>query len=469
MELLDGTDLQKLVKERGRFAADEVVGLLAQVARALDKSHALGIVHRDLKPENLFLHRREDGGTIVKVLDFGISKVLSGGAMSAAPMTQMGAVMGTPLYMAPEQAGGAVHAVGPATDVWALGLIAVFLLTGEPYWARVPTPHGWLAPQSLTELIALLVQAQLYPPSHRWPFLPPLFDAWLARACARDPGARFPTAGHAVQELAMALGTAPPSIPLSAEAEGTVTDPYGATAATPSGQPITQPQAQPRPSYPYVPPGSAPMPPTAPVPYAPHGVPSPAYGMAPPTVPMQGIEVAGGSTQGAIAHTLGHEPPSGVPVGKILAVLFGLGGMAAGVGLLVWALLPSPKSAAGMPPEPSAIVLPAPTPTKIETDTPLPELHHPVKPLATMPPAMGGAAPPASSSVTAEAPPPTAKTAAPPATTAPAKPPPPATASTKPGGVDADACKSACTRKCASAKDRFACINACLFDECSNF
>jgi serine/threonine-protein kinase len=457
MELLNGTDLQKLVKERGRFLPDEVVGLLAQVARALDKSHALGIVHRDLKPENLFLHQREDGGTIVKVLDFGISKVLSGGAMSALPMTQVGAVMGTPLYMAPEQARGAVHAVGPATDVWALGMIAVYLLTGEAYWARVPAPHGWASPQSLTELISLIIQAELYPPSRRWPFLPPTFDAWLARACARDPAARFATAGQAVEELATALGTAASGV--AAGAEGTLTDLYGATAVTPSGQPQRAP---------FVPP---PPPPPAPVPLAPHvfsPMPSPVYGMAPPTMP--GVEVVGALTEGAVAHTLTQGPPPGTSAGKLLAIAGGLLALAGGVGLVVWALVPAKPAASALPPEPPAVVLPVTAPTTVETEAPLPELHHPAGALATgsSTAALGSASGGGALGTTAKpaptaASPPASSSASPSSTAV-------ATASSKPGGtVDGEVCKKTCASKCASAPDRFACISACLFDDCSNF
>ncbi|HEX7601093.1 MAG TPA: serine/threonine-protein kinase, partial [Polyangiaceae bacterium] len=141
MELLTGLDLQKLVRERGRMPPDEVLRTLGQVARALDKAHAIGIVHRDLKPENLFLHHREDGTTVVKILDFGISRMANAAATSGPlAMTQAGSVMGTPLYMAPEQAAGRVHLIGAQTDVWSVGLIAVFLLTGEHYWQGTTIP-----------------------------------------------------------------------------------------------------------------------------------------------------------------------------------------------------------------------------------------------------------------------------------------------------------------------------------------
>src|SRR5258708_1839709 len=139
MELLEGFDLEKAVGKLGPLRPDVVVDILSQVGRALDKAHAIGIVHRDLKPENIFLHWREHGGPIAKVLDFGISKFQSLGDTSGIGVTADGTLMGTPAYMAPEQGKGMVEAMGPATDVWAMGLIALRLVTGEIYWtARTP-------------------------------------------------------------------------------------------------------------------------------------------------------------------------------------------------------------------------------------------------------------------------------------------------------------------------------------------
>jgi serine/threonine-protein kinase len=199
MELLDGHDLEKLVTERGRLPPDEALDYLTQTARALDKSHALGIVHRDLKPENIFLHRREDGSTIVKILDFGISKIVGtegGGDMTGAGMTSTGAIMGTPLYMAPEQARGLVSQIGPTTDVWAVGLIALRLLTGEIYWTA----------NSVAELMVHILAEPLYRPTQRWPWLPPGIDDWFARSCAREPAHRFRSVGEQVDALGEALG-----------------------------------------------------------------------------------------------------------------------------------------------------------------------------------------------------------------------------------------------------------------------
>jgi len=184
MELLQGSDLQKIVSRNGALPPPEVARVLGQVARALDKAHAIGIVHRDLKPENLFLHQREDGTSVVKILDFGISKTMDSAMTNAGyALTRTGEVMGTPLYMAIEQALGRREMIGPGADVWALGLIAIFLLTGEPYW------QGKTVPDILGKVLA----HALYPPSSRWPQLPPAIDGWLLRSCARAPEQRFAT------------------------------------------------------------------------------------------------------------------------------------------------------------------------------------------------------------------------------------------------------------------------------------
>jgi predicted Ser/Thr protein kinase len=196
MELLDGSDLQKQSEQRGPLPAGEIFAHLTQVARALDRSHSMGIIHRDLKPENLFLHHREDGSVVVKVLDFGISKFMDGD-LAGAGMTHTGAVMGTPLYMAPEQAHGRVTQIGPCTDVWAIGLIALHLITGEIYWTA-----GTLAEL----MVQIISDPPPYNPRLRWTWLPPGFDDWFARSTARDPTKRFGSVGEQVAALGVALG-----------------------------------------------------------------------------------------------------------------------------------------------------------------------------------------------------------------------------------------------------------------------
>jgi serine/threonine-protein kinase len=195
MELLEGFDLERAVEKLGRLQRDAVVGVLSQLAKALDKAHAIGVVHRDLKPENIFLHRREDGSLVVKVLDFGISKFLMSDGITGIGATADGTMMGTPAYMAPEQARGAVQAMGPATDVWAIGLIAIRLLTAELYWTAGTQP----------ELMVQLLVAPMVRPAERWPWLGEAFDAWFARSCDRDPAARWRSVSEQVTALDQVL------------------------------------------------------------------------------------------------------------------------------------------------------------------------------------------------------------------------------------------------------------------------
>jgi serine/threonine protein kinase len=193
MELLTGHDLRMELKRRGALPAGEVVLYLSQVALALDKAHAKGIVHRDLKPANMYVLRREDGSPLVKVLDFGIAKLTDDAAQE---LTVAGQVFGTPWYMAPEQARGDLGKVGPATDLWALGLIAFQLLTGMNYW----TADGMAA------LVGQICYEPMSAPTQRAPHLGPLFDMWFARACHREPAQRFTSAKVQMSELAQALG-----------------------------------------------------------------------------------------------------------------------------------------------------------------------------------------------------------------------------------------------------------------------
>jgi serine/threonine-protein kinase len=192
MELLEGNDL-----ERATTAAPTdrrtVVEWLRQIAAAIDKAHQLGIIHRDLKPENLFLARQEEGPSIIKILDFGIVKM----GDDRGGITASGEIIGTPAYMAPEQAiaGGRLT---PAADRYALGLVAYRLLTGESY-------HG----SDIFEAMSQLLYQPLKPPTARQPWLGSAFDSWFARACARAPEQRFTSAAEQVEALAVALGVAP--------------------------------------------------------------------------------------------------------------------------------------------------------------------------------------------------------------------------------------------------------------------
>lgn len=204
MELLDGEDLGQLLLRRGPLNADETVLYLSHAARALDRTHQASIVHRDLKASNLFLTRREDGSPVVKVLDFGVAKVMPLEAGHEGK-TQ---TVGTPIYMAPEQF-RAEGRITPATDIYALGMLAYTLLVGVHYWKeehdRCANPFAFAS---------IAVHGPADPPTVRAARqgveLPASFDDWFAIATCRRPAERFPSASIAVSELAVALGVAQP-------------------------------------------------------------------------------------------------------------------------------------------------------------------------------------------------------------------------------------------------------------------
>jgi eukaryotic-like serine/threonine-protein kinase len=199
MELLEGANLEQVTRQ-APAAPREVVEWLRQVARALGKAHERGIVHRDLKPDNLFLTQRDDGAPFVKVLDFGIAKMIAEGIT----ITRSDQFLGTPLYMAPEQAGINRPPITAQADLYSLGLTAFRLLTGRTYWN-----DGGLA-----KVLAQILAAPMPPPSTRGASFGAEFDAWFLRACDRDPAKRFASAYEQIESLASALGL-PNQPPLS--------------------------------------------------------------------------------------------------------------------------------------------------------------------------------------------------------------------------------------------------------------
>ncbi len=131
MELLAGTDLAELLRSDGPLPLEDAVDYVLQASEAVAEAHRLGIVHRDLKPANLFLSRWPDGSPLIKVLDFGISKLSADTLDSGVGLTSSRVALGSPRYMSPEQLSDP-RAVGPPADVWAFGCILYELLTGRP-------------------------------------------------------------------------------------------------------------------------------------------------------------------------------------------------------------------------------------------------------------------------------------------------------------------------------------------------
>jgi len=223
MEFLVGEDLGEQLLRTGPLPAASVVAYLRDVARALDKAHAKNIVHRDLKPENLFLCQSDEEGERVKVLDFGIAKLLEGVGHSSTQSA------GTPGYMSPEQWSRG-RDIGPWTDIWALGLIAYELLVGKSYWQAETT--GELYGEILSHGPRDAASARA---TEAGMLLPKAFDAWFLRCVDNDPKRRFARAGEAIAELASALGAelqaSPTPTPGTASASHTLAL---ATQGTPS-------------------------------------------------------------------------------------------------------------------------------------------------------------------------------------------------------------------------------------------
>lgn len=199
MEYLDGIDLAKLVELAGPLSVELAVAYTLQACRALVEAHALGIVHRDLKPANLFLTKRVDGTDLVKVLDFGISK-MSQESMEHArgALTSTHGTMGSPFYMSPEQLRSAHH-VDSRSDIWSLGIVLHELLAGAPPFQG----------ESLSSVCAAVVGDPPIPVRHFNPEVPLPLEQIILRCLEKEPARRFPD----VQELMTALQALLPGPP----------------------------------------------------------------------------------------------------------------------------------------------------------------------------------------------------------------------------------------------------------------
>jgi len=193
MEYLEGESLEQAMRRRGRLPFPEVVQIVVQVARALEQAHEAGIVHRDLKPDNVFLARDEEAskfGWTVKVLDFGIAKVVHDDNVGGVGTTKTGMVLGTPLFMSPE-ALTASAPVSPASDIWSLGACAFAAACG-----KVPFEG-----EAIGDVVLKVCAAPMPVPSQYAPDLPRAFDEWFAHACARDLSSRFRRVGEMADAL----------------------------------------------------------------------------------------------------------------------------------------------------------------------------------------------------------------------------------------------------------------------------
>jgi serine/threonine-protein kinase len=189
MERLVGEDLGDRIERGPPLAVHEAVDFVMQACEAIAEAHAAGIIHRDLKPKNLFLTTSVHGQPLVKVLDFGISKV-DPQAPGEMQLTRTAEVIGSPSYMSPEQLRSSRN-VDLRTDIWALGVILYELLTG-----RLP----FLA-ETVTELVLVVVSERETPVHHLRPDVPHQLAAVIGRCLAKDPAQRFPSVADLVAAL----------------------------------------------------------------------------------------------------------------------------------------------------------------------------------------------------------------------------------------------------------------------------
>ncbi len=201
MEYLQGTDLSDIIRSGDRLAVSRILGVMIQVARALYAAHNKGIVHRDLKPGNIYLIERAGTPDFVKLLDFGISKFMELDEESSR-LTKTGQIIGTPLYMSPEQALGEEN-LDHRVDVYSLGVIMYELITGQPPFTAV----------NYLGIIAQHASDPPKPPSKVRPDLDisPQVETIVLKAMAKQPEERFNTMAEMEGALIHALATVDPA------------------------------------------------------------------------------------------------------------------------------------------------------------------------------------------------------------------------------------------------------------------
>src|SRR5438270_4370058 len=193
MELLEGEDLADRLK-RGRVGIVAALRIIAEMAEALDVAHTAGVVHRDLKPANIFLSRRGGREDFVKVLDFGVSKLID-----SATLTQEKAMVGTPLYMSPEQAIG-TQELTPESDIFSLGAISWEMLTGKRAFAASSSPS----------ILDQIVHGATPKLAGKAPGLSTAADEVFARVLCKRKDDRYRRATQFAEDLRIALGREEP-------------------------------------------------------------------------------------------------------------------------------------------------------------------------------------------------------------------------------------------------------------------
>jgi eukaryotic-like serine/threonine-protein kinase len=345
MERLDGVDLAELAKRRGTLSPREVADCILQACEALSHAHATGIVHRDVKPSNLFLHTGPDGRTVLKVLDFGISKVLSNDEFEHTLTSSTdGGVLGSPPYMSPEQVRDPKKVDG-RTDVWSLGVVMYKLLSGG-------LPFDG---ESVGEVFARVLERK-YPPLRLTTNVPPELDAIVGRCLEKDRRGRYAHVG----ELALALSAlgSPEHAAMASQIAERLRDeartvdqssPDGLAAVASSGEPHTLTLDSP----PQLPPAMTAMTAMTAMPAMPGGAVPSAHGEM------------GTSSEVASTSTIAPPAPARPRLALALLAVGILGGLGLGFALRPRAAEEHPSTAAGKPPAPvvePVVAAPVPQP-----------------------------------------------------------------------------------------------------------
>jgi serine/threonine-protein kinase len=223
MEYLDGIDLGTWVQQRGALPIAQAADFLIQACVAIAEAHGLGIVHRDIKPSNLFCVRGADGQLAIKVLDFGIAKIPSFNGAAPGIVTKTTAIMGSPLYMSPEQTQSA-RDVDTRADIWALGIVLYELLAG-----RVP-----FAGETMGEIIVKIATQTPEPIRNFRPDLPDGLEGVFRKCTEKDRERRYQNVG----ELGLALlPFAPRSSKAAVDKIARIVESAGLSATGLSGSP----------------------------------------------------------------------------------------------------------------------------------------------------------------------------------------------------------------------------------------
>jgi serine/threonine-protein kinase len=229
MELLEGRDVASILRQGGALAPGRAVHLIAQACEALEEAHARKIVHRDLKPENLFVCSARDGSEWLKILDFGISKVLEEEPMEQQ-LTRQGTTVGTPEYMSPEQLRAASD-LDARADIYSLGCVMYEMLTGRrPFYAP-----------AYADLVVMVMKQAPTPVQKLMPHVPQTLAAIVERAMAKDKTQRIASAKQ-FRELLI------PFLPQRANYHDTIAIQPDSPSSTSLGAHFGPPSARPQPS-----------------------------------------------------------------------------------------------------------------------------------------------------------------------------------------------------------------------------